>query len=65
MFGSTQSNYQQKKITTGLTGLAAAGGLTYGLVKKKGFWGCAAAAGICAAIAWLATSSVYSITKKD
>jgi hypothetical protein len=51
MFGSTQSNYQQKKITTGLTGLAAAGGLTYGLVKKKGFWGCAAAAGICAAIA--------------
>ena len=39
MFNEVKTNATNNKIGTAITTAAVAGGIVYGIVRKKGFWG--------------------------
>ena len=65
MFSNIKAAYQQNKVVTGVTGLAATTGLVYSMFKKKSFWGTLGYTAAFALAGYFATSSVIKITSKN
>lgn len=65
MFSRVQGAYQANKIVTGVTGLSAAAGVTYGLVKHKSFWGVVAFAAGFGLAGYLASAGIVKLTSKS